>query len=322
MYGNFRGWVIAGVLFLAIIAAVWRALKINEISSPTAFSKSSAVTQVLELPVAFTTLVFTDVTTDATSLYQQAMSDVRTNMRIYEQAAAEGSQEMLAQLPAVRAALQAAPMRSAKLLLARPAQNVGYSTQEADDIKAVKLLSDCLGRAGLLAFATDKKQSRQYFAAQGSLGHKMFAERINYWQAYFGVGQMRTAATGLQILARDAQDVDEMERIDRFLQSSDAFVKSSLEPVWKVLSSVDSKIIGRHAGDIYAMTGPEVKERLWRIEAILKLGRHKYNVQRLADQTIVPFRLAELKQTETDPAVLSAIDAADQLTVEQYRMIK
>jgi len=322
MYGNFRGWIIAGVLFLLILSAVWQALRVNEVSSRTAFSKSPTLMQPLELPIAFTTLMTMDGSTDATSLYQQAMSDVRAKNRTYERAALEGTQNAIAQLPAVRLALEAAPMRSGALLISRPTENVGYSTQEADDIKTIKLISDCLSRAGLLAFATDKKLSRQYFEAQGSLGHKMFAERVNYWQAYFGAGQMRGAALGLQMLARDAKNVDEMEKVDQFLQTSDEFVKTQLEPVWKVLSSVDGNVIARHAGDIYAMTGPENKERMWRIEAILKLGRHKHNVQRLADQTIVPFRLAELKQTETDPAIIAAIDVADALTIEQYRMIK
>ena len=152
----------------------------------------------------------------------------------------------------------------------------------------------------------------------------MFNERINYWEAYFGIGQMRTAAQGLMMVEQKKKDKDKarMEQLQAFDTAAGELIDGRMKDMWAVIAAVDSVKINRHAGDVYAFTGPQMKEKLWRIESILKLGRHKFNVARLADQTAVQYRLADLAKAESDPAIKAAIERADKLTITEYRQIR
>jgi hypothetical protein len=59
---------------------------------------------------------------------------------------------------------------------------------------------------------------------------------------------------------------------------------------------------------------------MFRVEAILKLGRYRFNSARAADQLAAP-RILKTLEADPDPAIQTAARAAQGLTVEQYRMI-
>ena len=60
---------------------------------------------------------------------------------------------------------------------------------------------------------------------------------------------------------------------------------------------------------------------MWRTSAILAIGRMRYNTPRRGDQLAAP---RELKAwtTDPDPAVRAAANAASNLTLQQYRMLR
>jgi hypothetical protein len=78
--------------------------------------------------------------------------------------------------------------------------------------------------------------------------------------------------------------------------------------------------VGRdHAGDVFHIAR-SAKDRMWRVEAILKLGRMRYNAARLADQQAATRALEELSD-DADPVIRAAANAARNLTVQEYRML-
>lgn len=325
MFGNLQGWIIAGIVFVAILLGVWQATGINEVTAPTKFSRDAKMISPLALEVSPTTIVPMDTPGDATADYRRAIADIRQNAAKYDSAIksadAPGAKlKTLSDLPAVKAALAAAPMNAGTPLGSNLDENVGYTSFEAKDLAALVTLGKCLETAGLFAQEKDPKQGRKYFEAQFSMGAKMFNERISYWEAFNGLGQMRTAADGLKMIAKKEKDDAEIQKLEAFSAAGGDLIKERLEPMWKVISSVKKETINTHAGDIFVFTDPAVqKEKMWRIESILKLGRHKFNVGRKADQTIVPFRLADLKN-DPDPAVKVAVAKADALTSFEHHM--
>jgi hypothetical protein len=64
-----------------------------------------------------------------------------------------------------------------------------------------------------------------------------------------------------------------------------------------------------------------MQERMWRIEAIYKLGRMKFNVGtngRPGDQKAAEGRLVRMAELESDPLIKKAADQAAKLTQQEY----
>jgi hypothetical protein len=87
------------------------------------------------------------------------------------------------------------------------------------------------------------------------------------------------------------------------------------------ISTLDSRRIGTYAGDVFAFAARST-ERMWRVEAILSMGRMRFNIGagRRSDQLAAGRLLAQFI-TDPDPAVGAAARQARALTIEQYRQI-
>ena len=98
------------------------------------------------------------------------------------------------------------------------------------------------------------------------------------------------------------------------------FYDSNVKPIYDdVISKADQQSIAEHAGDIFRFAAKS-KEKMFRVEAILKLGRYRFDAARAADQLAAP-RFLRRFQRDPDPAIQAAAQAAANLTIEQYRMI-
>ena len=92
-----------------------------------------------------------------------------------------------------------------------------------------------------------------------------------------------------------------------------------VQPIYQALVSAEQEDIALHAGDIFAFaTGS--KERMFRVEAILALGRLKFDAARGADQQAAPACIKNAS-TDPDPVIQAAATAAGDLSVEDYRQI-
>jgi hypothetical protein len=61
---------------------------------------------------------------------------------------------------------------------------------------------------------------------------------------------------------------------------------------------------------------------MWRVEAILKLGRYRFNAGRIGDQRNAIKTIKDLLTHDPDPVIRAAAQAAHDLTLEQYRMMR
>jgi hypothetical protein len=95
-------------------------------------------------------------------------------------------------------------------------------------------------------------------------------------------------------------------------------------PIWTVISSIDPDVVGRTGGDILYLA-KHSRERLWQIEATLKLGRQKHDQGeggRGADGRAAAVAVKRMaNDSSLDPAVRIAAQRAVDLTVEQHRML-
>src|SRR5208282_5036198 len=92
-----------------------------------------------------------------------------------------------------------------------------------------------------------------------------------------------------------------------------------VQPIYEALVSADQQVIAMHAGDMFQFA-QHSQDRMIQVEAVLALGRLRFDAARNADQDAA-MRFIRKAAASPDPAVQAAAAAATGLTLEQYRMI-
>ncbi|MDB5326021.1 MAG: hypothetical protein JWM57_1590 [Phycisphaerales bacterium] len=321
MVGNRLGWGIAALLAVLFALVGMEIVDTNRLTAATSLLSAASATDPLTTEVPPAAVYRPEAAGDAGEIYRAAAAEVRAGGDV-DYGALLNSQDAAAieAAPAVTKLIQAGPMVGAAIFATAPTTLVTYDTGY-EELDALALAGRCLGRAALLRLAKEPDKAKGLFEAQFALGARLFTERLRYAEATTGLGLARDAAAGLREIAARAGDTRRAALLSTFDRSAAGLQTRRMDPVWNAVGAVDGGIIAQHAGDVFLLAGKDNKERLWRIEAILALGRHRFNLDRAADQLIVPRRLKELETGETDPAVLAAIKAAKELTLEQYRTI-
>jgi hypothetical protein len=145
----------------------------------------------------------------------------------------------------------------------------------------------------------------------------MADERLCYSELSDGLGLMSGAAIGMGEIAQDDGDQPRADALNQFAKSLQDYTSQKLLPIETVLSSVDSSMIERYAGDLFFIA-QNSKERMWRVESILSLGRLKYNAGHPGDNRGALRVATEIAQTDRDPVIKTAAREASDLTEDQY----
>lgn len=308
------GWslAVAALLAAGLIAPIL--IGLVGTTSPTALGKEAGFLKPISLPTDPRTLMRIDPAGDATEAYRKALADYQKNTWTYEEFAAGEA----AAPSGIHELLNAMTASTATLFADQPAVLINYQLEKPPLEMLVKL-GRLLNRAGLLRTGHSPDEAAQYHRAAFALGEKLYAERLDYAELSAGLGLMSESATALHRLAEKRGDPDAQRRLDEFLQSTRSYIASHLLPKQRILSTIDPKTIEQHAGDVYLLAGRS-QERMWRVEAILALGRARFNAARAGDQRQANRYLKELSaDPNLDPIFRAAVEAAMNLTAEEYR---
>ena len=197
-------------------------------------------------------------------------------------------------------------------------QVIGYDKEDTAPIEAIYYVGKAASRLAL--YIENDKPADSLILAESvfSLGVKLCEERIRW----------REFEAGAELVRDGAYLIHKLDSARAQAASVDGGMKQILQdrcsPRWTVIGSIDQDVIGRTAGDVFyiAKNSPE---RLWRIEALLKLGRYKFNAGnygRSGDQRwskITVRRMAN--DASLDPVLRTAAKAANDLTLPQFNMI-
>lgn len=329
MWGNRLGWTISAVILLAYAAGFgWLVRGMNTASAATGFVSAAPATTPIALPVApSATLPQMTDPRDAAPFYRQAIDHYRKNQAAYEKflTSSPGTAAGLppSDMKGVDLLVDATPMVQMTLFAEQPEQIVRYD--QKPDLEALGRLGDAAVRLALLrqnGDAREKRQAMQYYEAAFSLGAKLFAERLNYAELMLGFRFMGETSVQLAKLTRGMGDAARAEAFANFNTARQNYFRSSIEPMARVLNSIDSSIVRQHTGDVIHLA-ESAPERVWRVEAILALGRMRFFVGengRAGDQRAAERVLKKLAQ-DADPVIRAAVSAATNLTIEQYRMM-
>jgi len=115
-------------------------------------------------------------------------------------------------------------------------------------------------------------------------------------------------------------------RASEFINFNDARLKhynDHVLPMLKIVQSIDANVIADHAGDIFHIARNS-QERMYRVEAILAMGRMRYYVGEAGRIGNQRGAIQEVKRlaNNSDPVIRRAAEEARDLTIEKYRLLK
>jgi hypothetical protein len=316
MWGNWLGWCISALLVLGTTVLVHRLQRNMEVvSERTDFSRNIENGSAIVLPLP-PTLVVPGMTepTDAGPIYRRAIEAYLGNPPVYDSFARSGRTRDIDDVPAINILLEATACKRAGIFISQPAEIVNYDA-EKPALRALATLGACGRRAGQLIEKDRPTDALRFYDATFALGVKLYQERLTW--AELDVGLTLIAESSKLIMSLDPARTDAVGKFDRARQQ---FVIERVQPTLRVIASADDAVIERHAGDV-AWFARHAEDRMWRVEAIFKMGRYRFNAGRIGDQHAAELLLKDLCD-DPDPVIQTAARAARDLTIEQYRMLR
>jgi hypothetical protein len=319
MFGNMQGWLISTVMLLAAAGAlIYLGQPAKESVSrgavPLAFKP-------IELPIS-TDIVQPPPTEDcdAAEPYRQAIELYISDPKPYANAARID----VSQVPAVALILKGASCGHMHLFDMNPKQAISYGAKPWID--AVMGLGQATDDAGLRLRKDHPDEAQKYYSAAFELGRKLFNERVSWDEMNKGLSIMSMSAEAMASLADLRHDGQHVDAFHKFHQQVDAYHSTLQDKVASPLGNPVESYGAPFAGDVFAAAKDVNVERPWRVEAILHLGHYRFNVTQSnrGDQIWAPRELDNLDKSNNiknqDLAIKAAVQAAQNLTLEQQRM--
>lgn len=321
MWGNWQGWSISALMVLVTTTVFYRLANPPPESSPTGLLKDAYS----EIKLPFDPKQVAPVGTrnaDAGSLYRRAILRYRENTKPYDDPIHAKAGD-LSSLPLF---LEAGDCSRMTLFESNPKQLVNYSNGSAD-LEAIFKIADAANTIGL-GFVVDGKldEAKPYFISVFSLGQHLFDERVTWREMKSGMSVMSNAIRNLARVADEAHDSARGDLLRKDQEALDRYRDTLEENLASPLNNPVESYASKYAGDIFVIAKDTNVERMWRVSAILHLGRYRWNVadDRRGDQV---WAMRELRAMEnsvdpknSDAVILAAIHAALEMTLEQQRM--
>jgi hypothetical protein len=321
MWGNFPGWIIS-VLLLGAAGFGFYKLAVPPDEAQPAHLIPDDLLRNLALPGEADTIIAPgkrDI--DAGSLYFRAIVQFKANPKPYDDAIHASPGE----LPALQFLREAADCRRMVLFETHPHQVVNYDSEQPE-LAALLKIADAADTIGLGALLDGKADvASQDFGDVFALGRHLFQERVTWREMSAGLGMMSDAAQNLAKLADHANDGARANVLRHLQEELNKYRSHLQETVASPLMNPVESYASKYSGDIFAIARDTSVERVWRVHAILHLGRYHWNVAdgHRGDQVWARRVLRTLENSmdssNGDPVIRTAIEAAENLTVEQQR---
>lgn len=326
MFGNPRGWAISAavaVVYVGLFALVERG---GAVSRPSALTTAGAFGMGPVSVPPIDALTAGRVGRESAEAVRVLRREVEAGRGVYERFMRSPGldAELLRQITVVDRVAGLALAQGGGAVELFPAEDaVSYAPPEDRPVEAARLAGASASRVALAMRARKRpEEARRIWEGVLVLGATIAEGRQSFAELSAGLGLMSEAAGGLALLAKDAADDGWRARAEK-LTADLAALNAQIAPVFEAVSTIDPGVMSRHNGDIPVLATAS-KERVWRVEATLKLGRMKYDVGRTgtpADQRNARKLLRRLA-TDPDPAVACAAALGDALTLEDYRTLR
>ncbi len=322
MVGNRSGWIIASGILAVECAGVLYALSFDRYSPPTSLISPNSLAAIV-LPTEPASLVTPTGTADATMLYRSAITEYLANSADIEAMIRDSNRAGLTKLTALDKLLAASTAKGDALFADHLDEIIAYGQPNA--LQAISRLGHAAYRVGALQAKrpADRARAMEYYKAAFALGRRLAHEKLTWREYDAGVGLMSQSGAAMAAeWSKTPERAADAAALQTFLDSQVIQYKQNIA-IFEALYSHNESKIATHAGDVFAFA-TDSGETMWRVEAILKLGRLRFNVgappvpgnQRQAN------RLLKTLSNSSEPTIRKAAEVASKLTVEQFRTLR
>ena len=326
MWGNQRGWIFAAIIAIGMGGLLCFAIIPPGMTAPT--RSLTLAMKSADLSTNPDTIVPPPTgDDDAGPIYRRAGDEWNNHTDLYE-AMQKNITATSKKVPAPIADIISASDYGKMNLFAGSLDDVVNYRNERPTLLGLYTAGQLLNSLALLhtkAKYTDLKLAAKYATAEFNLGRHLYQERIVFDEWMDGLSLMSDAA---MVLAVAEQDPSKAQSDKEFGFAVNDFVKKQATTLWQVIAGLSEDDKARYAGDMF-LIARESPERMWRVEATLKLGKFKFNAPTKGDQIGAKRVLRQMSAApslSTDPLTNSSVHAAAlsaaNLTIEDYRLIK
>jgi hypothetical protein len=279
MFGNILGWAISAVILLLTTVAMWAFYVAGAYLSPPGFVGQNAANYSMQLPVDPRSMAtWMTEEEDAVAIYKEAIADYTAKTRhynIYIERGKLNSPEYKEIEKGVNLLVTASTKKRPGVFTDRLGELITYDT----DRPALKEALHSLGKTAMKVGRQSEVEknltrAREIYRAVYTLGVKLYEERLVF-DEWFEAREMISVSKWLGEISESADEASRWKQIDGQILD---FYKAKIEPVQNTIM-----VLYPDAGDVAALAtnGGDI---MWRVEAILALGRARYTAARAGDQ--------------------------------------
>jgi hypothetical protein len=342
-WGNTLGWIISGALAIGMSIGMW--FLVNPPSGTDAIDSPALkeAMKTIALKVSPDKVVTPGTQDgDAGKNYHEAMDEVKAHHKLYEDyieshdkfKREHGKEDVAVFLVAVADVLKARDCKNCNGIFSDdPSQLVNYHNSQPalDDLYMVGDICVLEGmrlnpKVPQQGVAPQPEKAMKLWEAAFVLGVHLYDERLTSKELEAGDNLMRSAATQLQrYWANDPRAAAAVQ----FLTEQKKY-EQTLANAYHILGALDEslptdsekRILGDYAGDIIRLAGSSQADPMFRVEALLHIGRYKYACLTKGDQAAGKRMVKKiLDDASTPPSVKAAANAAQNLTKDDFDKI-
>jgi hypothetical protein len=342
MWGNRLGWMISGGIAVLWILALWKAALPPAPTDPINAPVLAVALKPIALPVPADTVAAPGTADgDAGKIYRDAIKEVAASRSAYERFHDESWTEVthtpakLAELEkklkAVALILKARECKSGPIFGSNPTQLINYSNAEEslDDLRVAGETCTKLGTFYGLGEHRNPEKSFKLFEAAFLLGMQLYNERLTDRELQAGHTVLAEAAGWLGLYYKnDKKDPSRGSAIRGFVEAEREYT-NKLAEAWHVLNYFDEekpagpqkqqRPMSEYAGDIFKIAQSSEADPMFRVEALLHMGRYQYNCLTRGDQIYARKLLKKMADDSSLPGpVKAAATMARDLTEEDF----
>lgn len=324
MLGNLQGWLISVVIVVTTVGVLQFVDGRIRPTPPDGFGADRANAAPLVLPVEPLGRVSKVGEESVAALYLRAIESCDSKPDPHRTFARQGS---FGEIETVRAALdlldRAAALPTGPVFASTPATLINYDNIHPP-LQTLELLGRVALRAGQVGRSTDRALAERWMRAAFMLGYNLFAERLTYEQLDTGLRLMAESAAVMKQGEREHAASPSPGALDAFDAARLALARNRVLPIAGRIRTLDPTVVAANAGNVREWAKRSDTDRVWRVEAILALGRQRYFVGHgvtVGDERAAR-RLLEVLAENHDPVIAHTARTALSLAPEQFRMLR
>jgi hypothetical protein len=316
MFGNRLGWGISAAIIVCTTLLMWWLYKAgSQIAAPGTVGLNAA-NYSMQLPLDPRSLAtWMSEEQDAVAIYKEAIAEYNAKPRAYNAYIERGklnSPEYAEIEKGVNLLIKASTMKRPGVFSDRPAELITYDSDRLALKEALRTLGKTAMKVGRqLEVDKNISRAREIYRAVYSLGVKLYEERMVF-DEWYEAREMLSVAKWLGEIAESGDEGARFKQVDDQILG---FYKTKIEPVQNTIM-----VVNPQTGDVAALAvnGGDV---MWRVEAVLALGRCRYVSPRAGDQ-FGATKLIDQLHNDPEPRVRLAASVAKSLTRQGIHKIR